>query len=246
MFLLKAFISALILPPTLLVLCAAGGLLLGRRRARLGHALVATSLLALLLLSTPWLADALQRSVEIFGPISPPTLHQAQAIVVLGAGIYRDAPEFGGVDTISRNGLVRVRYAAYLQRLSGLPILAAGGAPRGGRSEAETMREVLEGEYQVNVRWLEPDSNNTAENARNSSAILAKAGVSTIVLVTDAVHLPRAKLSFENNGIAVLPAPTGFAGKATGFESFLPSAGALERSSYALRERLALTLARLF
>ena len=199
----------------------------------------------LLLLSTPWLANVLQRSLEIYGPIQPQALRQAQAIVVLGAGTYREAPEFGGIDSISRNGLVRVRYAAYLHRQSGLPIMATGGAPLGGRSEAETMREVLESEFHVAVRWLEPDSRNTAENARNSSGILAQHRLSTIVLVTDAIHMPRAKLSFEKNGIAVVPAPTGFVTDSVGFGSFLPSGGALDRSTYAIKEWLGLLLTRI-
>ena len=130
------------------------GLVLCRRWPSLGRALIALSLLALLLLSTPWLSNVLQRSLETYGPIQPQALRQAQAIVVLGAGTYYNAPpEFGGLDVIGRNGLARVRYAAYLHRQSGLPILAAGGSPHGGRTESETMREVLEKEFQVTVRW---------------------------------------------------------------------------------------------
>ena len=119
----------------MLVLAAAGSLLLWRRWPRLGRAVIAACLLALMLLSTSWLANILQRSLELYGPIQSDSIRQAQAIVVLGAGTYRDAPEFGGLDSISRNALFRVRYAAYLHRQSGLPILAAGGAPLGGRSE---------------------------------------------------------------------------------------------------------------
>lgn len=190
------------------------------------------------------MASVLQRSLEIYGPLQPLALQQAQAIVVLGAGTYPGAPEYGGIDSISRNGLVRARYAAHLHRHSGLPIMATGGAPLGGRSEAETMRDVLEGEFQVAVRWLEPNSRNTAENARNSSEILAKDGVSAIALVTDAIHMPRAKLWFEKNGVTVVPAPTGFVTGSVGILSFLPSGGALERSSYAIKEWVGLLLAR--
>lgn len=195
----------------------------------------------------PWLANALQRSLEIYGPIQPQALREAQAIVVIGAGTYRNAPEFGGVDTLSRNALARVRYAAYLQRQSGLPILAAGGAPHGGRSEAEAMRDVLEGEFHVTARWLEKNSVNTAENAQYSSEILAKSGISTIALVTDAIHMPRAKLMFEKNGFTVMPAPTGFAADSPGFDPylFLPSAGALGSSAYVIHEWLGLLLARI-
>lgn len=242
---MKALISTLILPPTALIFAAGVGLLLCRRRPRLGHAAITFSLFALLLLSTPWVANVLQRSLEIYRPIQPQDLRQAQAIVVLGAGTYYRAPEFGGLDAISRNGLARVRYAAYLHRQSGLPILVAGGAPHGGRTEAEVMHEVLEKEFQVSVPWQETRSYTTADNAQNSSAILTKAGVSTVVLVTDAIHMPRAKLLFEKAGMIVVPAPTGFATDSPESDLYLPSANALDRSTYAIREWLALSLARL-
>ena len=242
---MKSIISALILPPIVLMLAAAIGLVVCRRWPRFGRAVIAVNLLALLLLSTPWLSSALQRSLETYGPIQPQALHQAQAIVVLGAGTYYGAPEFGGVDAISRNGLARVRYAAYLHRQSGLPILVAGGSPHGGRAEAEAMREVLEQELNVAVRWQEARSHTTAENAEYSREILAQSGVSTVVLVTDANHMPRAKMMFEGTGIVVLPAPTGFATNSPGLGLNLPSASALDRSSYAIREWLAFSLARL-
>ena len=110
------------------------------------------------------------------------------------------------------------------------------------------MREVLEGELQVKVRWLEPNSSNTAENAKNSSEILAKSGVTTVVLVTDATHMPRAQLMFEKNGITVLPAPTGFTNDSPGFDPYLylPSAGALAQSSAAIKEWVGLSLARTY
>lgn len=244
-FRLKSIISSFLLPPIGLILSAAAGLMLGRRWPRLGRAVIAASLLALLLLSTPWFSNVLQRSVETRDPIEPQSLSQAQAIVVLGAGTYYGAPEFGGQDAISRNGLARVRYAAYLHRQSGLPILIAGGAPHGGRTESDAMREVLENEFQVVVRWQEARSHSTAENAQYSGEILAESDVSKIALVTDAIHMPRAKLAFEGAGMTVLPAPTGFSTDSPGLGLNLPSASALNQSAYAIREWLAWSLARL-
>ena len=52
---------------------------------------------------------------------------RAGAIVVLGGGRYDEAPEYGD-DTISLAGLRRVRYAAVLQRRTGLPVLVSGGS----------------------------------------------------------------------------------------------------------------------
>jgi len=92
-----------------MILAAAVGMLISRRRPRLGRAMIAASLLVLFLLSTPWLSNVLQRSLETYAPIRREAFRQAQAIVVLGAVTYYRAPEFGGLDVISRNDLARVR-----------------------------------------------------------------------------------------------------------------------------------------
>ena len=75
--------------------------------------------------------------------------------------------------------------------------------------------------------------------------VLSKSEVSTVVLVTDATQMPRAKLLFERAGMTVHPAPTGFATEPPGGGFDLPSAHALERSAYAIREWLALSVLRL-
>ena len=98
----------------------------------------------------------------------------ADAIVVLGAGSYLKAPEYGA-DTVGEAGLFRLRYAARLQRETGRPVLVTGGKPQGNTlSEAEQMKAVLENEFHVPVKWTEGESNNTLENARFTQRILAR------------------------------------------------------------------------
>ena len=55
---------------------------------------------------------------------------------------------------------------------------------------------------------LEKSSMNTDENARFSSDILRKRGVNRILLVTDPIHMFRAKESFQHYGIYADPVPT--------------------------------------
>ena len=71
------------------------------------------------------------------------------------------------------------------------------------------MREVLESEFEVAVSWSERESTDTLENASLSAPILNKNGVRTILLVTHAWHMPRARACFEAQGFTVLAAPTG-------------------------------------
>ena len=50
----------------------------------------------------------------------------AEAIVILGGGTRRNAPEYGG-DTLGRLTLERVRYGAQVAKLTALPVLVTGG-----------------------------------------------------------------------------------------------------------------------
>src|SRR5438874_1895864 len=114
-FYLKKILSALVLPPTGLLLLAVIGVVLARRHSRLGGAIAISALAALLLLSMPAVSGHLIGSLEAIPPISARELERAQAIVVLTGGNYHNAPEYGG-DTVSGLGLERARYAVYLQR----------------------------------------------------------------------------------------------------------------------------------
>ena len=230
-------IAALLIPPGSLLLLAAIGAAVALRRPRIGRLLVVLSFVALYLLSTRFVADALLKTLEP-EPRDPRSDRNGQAIVVLGGGTYFSASEYGGQDTVSADTLVRLRYAAYLHRELGKPILTSGGAPQGNAvSESEQMKQVLHQDFRVAVQWAEKGSNNTLENARLSYRVLDAVGIRRIYLVTHAWHMPRAKLAFERAGFAVVPAPTGYS---TRYEltvlDFLPRANALVRSSHFFHE----------
>ncbi|UYO93960.1 YdcF family protein [Pollutimonas sp. M17] len=157
----------------------------------------------------PFTSLRLIRSLEVYPAVDPAVLEQARAVVVLGGGISHDQPEYAA-DVSSRATLERLRYAAFLYNQHDLPILVTGGNPSGGEAEGWVMKRELESLFNVPVRWLETQSDNTAENAEFSRAILQADGVDTIALVTHAWHMPRAKRVFEQAGFTVVPAPTGF------------------------------------
>ena len=161
-----------------------------------------------------------------------------RAIVVLGGGSYFAAPEYGG-DTVSSGSLVRIRYAARLQRETGLPLLVSGGAPLGGVPEGRSMQAALEKEFGVKVRWVEDASADTRDNARNSAPLLREAGVKRVLLVTHAWHMRRAQEAFAIEQLEVVAAPTGYEaqGPLTALE-FLPGPGGLWAGRIALNEWL--------
>lgn len=238
-FLIKKIVSALILPPTGLILLAFIGLWLSRKHPKAGRTLVTLSLIILLILSLPVTGNALLQSLETAPPISQAQLKDIQAIVILGGGKSNEAPEFGHEDTVNRWTLQRLRYGAYLQQQTGKPILVTGGAPFGGRTEADAMSETLQRDFHANDIWIEDQSKDTSENAAFSANILKNHGIQRVALVSQAWHLPRAIKLFEQQGLMVDPAPTGFTHEGNEpIIRWLPKASALDQSSIALKEYL--------
>ncbi len=240
----------LLTPPGLILLLALLGVLLQLRWRLAGRLLVGLSLVLLFILSLPLTGRALVAPLETTPPLPTATLapdearQQAGAIVVLGGGRYPQASEYGDTDAVNAATLHRLRYAAWLHRRTGLPILVTGGAPFGEpTAEAALMQESLENDFQIRPKWAETRSRNTQENAAFSKEILAAAGIRRIYLVTHAWHMPRAQWAFVNAGLDVVPAPMGFTTLGKGEREglgYLPSARGLDLSSLALRERLGL------
>lgn len=236
MFALKKLLSALILPPASLLFLSLLGLFLLNRRPRLGKALLFGSTLLLLILSVPWVANELEASLEVYPVIQPAQLAEAEAIVVLGGGAYRNMPEYGG-DVVSSYSLERVHYAAHLYQQRPLPVLVTGGAPASWVSEGALMKSVLQDEFGIPVRWVEDRSLDTTDNAEFSAAILKSAGVQKIALISHSFHLRRAVPLFEAQGLTVIPAPTLLTGDADHWLAFIPGGG-LKTSQLALHEWL--------
>lgn len=205
-------LAELLLPPfsTFLLLLLAF-VLRGRwRRTSLGLAVLATLLHFGLALTG--VGNALRAPWPVLPERIEPPYAQAEAIVVLGGGRVLAAPEWGG-DTASGNTLRRVRYAAKLHRQTGLPILVSGGRPggEGSLTEAAIMRDILQDEFQVPVRWVEDRAEDTRDNARFSAELLRADGVARIHLVTTESHMPRALQDFRAAGLQPNPMPIEFA-----------------------------------
>jgi uncharacterized SAM-binding protein YcdF (DUF218 family) len=238
-------IAALLLPPGGIILLLVAALVMYRRRARAAAGLVGVATALLYALSvgpmSGWLMAPLEHTAVLSD--SNPRLADRQAIVVLGGGRRSHAPEYGG-ETVSALTLERLRYGARLHRQLNLPLAVTGGVVSGdGQPEARLMARTLREDFAVPVRWVEIRSRNTRENAVFTHALLAAEGVVRIVLVSHAVHLPRAGRMFRDQGFDVLLAPTAFYTGAPGeidFSDWIPSTGALRQSWYALHEYLGL------
>ena len=229
-------LTAMLLPPGPSIVLLSLALLFQRLR----RLFLVLGLATLYLSSIPAASDWLLGRLETDPPVALEHV-AAEAIVVLGADRRRNAPEYGGGDTINRLGLERLRYAAWLAKKTGLPVMASGGSVREGRvPEAELMRDILK-EFGVEARWLEGKSRNTYENALFSSQLLKGVGIGEVLLVTHAWPMPRAAEAFEKAGMRVVPAPTGAMGADDGvmdFMDWVPNASSLQTSYWALHEIL--------
>ncbi len=242
----KVVAELVLLPPASLFLLFLAGLVVARRRRRLGAGMQLGAVLLLYGLSLPIVGNGLLRSLEPEAPLDIATVARsgAGAIVVL-SGDLAETPEYGGV-TVGALTLERLRYAARLARMTALPVLVTGGIiDEGERPLAALMRDALTVDFGVAVRWIEDRARTTDENARFSAAILRPEGIGTVVLVTHGFHMPRATLAFVEAGLTVVAAPTMFAPSETESETLAPSARALRASFLALHEWLGLLWYRL-
>ena len=231
-------LKAVLLPPFALFLMIVAGWLFMRRRRRLGRTLITIGLLTLYILSMPVVGNSLLRGLQVDQALPlDRSVQDVGAIVVLGADVRRQPPEFGG-DTVGALTLERIRYGARLHRELGLPLLVTGGAT-GPQVQPVglAMRESLEQDFAVPVKWVETEARNTYENAQYSSELLRSDGITKIYLVTHAWHMPRARMAFEAARLDVVPGPLGFLAKPTPEPGdFIASASGLLMSYYALYE----------
>ena len=117
-------------------------------------------------------------------------------VIVLGAST---SPAGGPTPTLRRRVVKGVRT---LEKTGAGALLLTGG-PAGRRpAEAEVMRDLarLAGAPEDRI-LIETEASTTFESARRSADIMRRRGWSRAVVVTDAMHLPRALLAFRGVGV---------------------------------------------
>ena len=239
LFLLKRLGKTLLLPPAGFLLVAALGAWLvlrsssSRAARKAGWGLILAGIGALWLLSMPVVAELLSRSVEHYPALDPSRQTQAQAIVILGGGSSRFAPEYGGL-AASFELLERLSYGASLAHRTGLPVLISADPP-----QAAAMRAVLQRDFGIEPRWVVADSHDTFTDAQLSLGLLHPAGIARIALVTSSNHEWRAAHEFMSSGFEVLPAPVHvWVSHAHEAADYIPQAVGLVESTEALNEML--------
>lgn len=229
-----------------LLLAVLAGILLWRNDRRRGGILLTVALGWLWLWSTPVFSDWVRGTLEQRYPaVLIEQLPTADVIVLLGGAIVGAKPPkrlYADLDSKAD----RIWHAMRLFRAGKAPrILISGGKDPWSSipaSEAELMAEFLQ-EWGIpqTALVLEARSRTTEENRDYSLSILRELGAQRILLVTSALHMPRALQLFKATGLIVIPAPTDFEVIDRRYSSplrWLPDALALSDSSRAFKEYL--------
>jgi uncharacterized SAM-binding protein YcdF (DUF218 family) len=233
-------------------LVAVGAVLLLARRVRAGRTLVVAGFLLVYVFSVPLVGARLVNSLQLrVPPVRAEDAPRADAIVLLGGAVTPPAPPLEWMDL---NGAVdRIFHAAHLYRAGKAPwiVVSGGGGPHpdAPQKPADVMADVLvELGVPRDALLLERQSRNTWENAVDSRQVLEAHGLRRVLLVTSAVHMPRALAIFRSLGVDAIPAPTDFSGgrppSPGELMAWLPSADSLRATSIALKEYLGILVYR--
>ena len=205
----SSYLTNLIIPFNLCMTLVVIGLVLGLFRLRkTGGALIVAGLLWALAWSLPvtsvWLGGALESRYPHLSPEQSPT---ADAIVVLGGNTATAAPTGSCLMKRQGRGADRHRRPA----LPGRPraqVLLSGGALEGDVSEARGMAHAIRQQgVPETALILENSSRTTYENAAMTEDQLKARGIGKILLVTSALHMPRAMAAFAKRGVVAIAAP---------------------------------------
>ncbi len=224
--------------------------LIMREKARLRNGLMIAALVILWLSSTTWVANGLAKSLE-WRYLPPQNIPAADAIVVLGGGTDADLYPRLGVEVNGAGD--RVLYTAKLYKEGkAAHILLSGGEITWlndtSSTPAQEMASILKDMgVPAEALWLESRSQNTYENAYFSAKILGENQIHKILLITSAMHMPRAVALFQKQGIEVMPVPVDYSITQTDQTSnnsdllgrllgLLPNTGNLASTTNALKE----------
>jgi len=188
------------------IVVSAGLLCLASRRFRLGGVLVVLAALWLGLCSTPAFATWLQCSLENQYPQQRAADYpKADAIVILGGGNLPDPDiDWRNDDSLAVRA-TRIGFGLQLYRDGRAPVIVLSG---GSREAAHMSTALIRQGVAADVLRTEESSRTTHENALYSASILKRENLHNILLVTSAMHMPRAVASFKEQRLAVVAAPT--------------------------------------
>lgn len=213
-FVLSKLLWVAISPAILLVvLCAAGVLLLFRNRIVWGRRLVLVGTAGLAAIMFLPLGNFAALVLEDRFPRPPPPTH-VDGVIILGGAVETALTEARGLPALNGDAERMTELVALAHRYPGARLYFTGGSGAlmpGEVSEADTARALWTAMDVPPERVAYEDkSRNTYENAVFLKAIAQPKPGETWLLVTSAYHMPRSVGIFRKVGWQVLPWPVGY------------------------------------
>ena len=214
---------------------------------RRGAFLVATIAVIVLLwlAATPWVSRNLQSPLEGRATQArADALPKVDAIVVLGGTLSPPESSQSGANLSAAAD--RLVYAARLFALGKAPIIliSGGNAAALDVMDAESVYAaalLTDWGIPASAILTETESINTYENAVYSKLMLKQHDLKSVLLVTSAMHMPRALATFRSAGVDATPAATDFEASGPGVSGLLAwtaNPEALDVTTRALKEYL--------
>ena len=244
MYILK-FISLWLLPPGCIILLLAALTFYLFKRKAAGKFAAALITLMLYFASLMPTAQLLTHGLE--SRYTQQSAVKADVIAVLGGGAVSGVPDIDGEGALAAAGMNRLATGMRLQRMLGVPLIVSGGQVLDSGGEAEIAKRVLISMgVKENMVYTDTKALNTSQNAQNIISACRENGWKRIIVVTSALHMPRAMQNFaavKDSDIEVTAYPCDYlsSGKIVISPfSFVPQAYALDLTAMALKEYLAL------
>lgn len=255
MFLFKKILGSLVLPLPfcLLVMCVGWVLLWRGKKPAFGKMMSLIGFIALILFSLTPVAERIEAPLKYrfsaygMGEKAPgqSPIKQVDYVVVLAGG-HNSSPRIPITGRLSSAALFRMMEGLrILRQTPGAKLVLSGHGAADPVPEAKVMADFARYMGVTNDEMiLETESYDTADQARMIKAVV---GDRPFVLVTSALHMPRAMALFNNQGMHPIPAPAGKTAKGEGLLTpgfFFPNVDALTTSTQAIHEYLGLLWAR--
>jgi uncharacterized SAM-binding protein YcdF (DUF218 family) len=239
------------LPLGIALACGAIAFVAWRWR-RFARVLVGVTILVPWVASAPAFAKWLTARLEMQYPLTAlAEVPRADVAIVLGGVLGPPVPPRTEPDLA--DPIDRVVDAWRLYRLGKVAaiVVSGGNLPWATATEPEAVlikRLLVELGVPDEAVFVETKSANTHENAVSTAPVIKRQGWQSVLLVTSAVHMPRAMAAFRKEGIDSIPVPTDIHAGGPLYESpldLLPDADALAETTGAFRELLGLVYYRL-
>lgn len=248
---MKEIISVLIMPlPVLFLAIISGCVLLWRRRRRAARILFILSGFWLLIISTRPLPYSLTKNLENkYIPLLSDSLNFSGNvnIYVLAAG-HSDDERLPSNGQVSGTGLARISEAVRLSgKIPSAKIILSGPGGKGDLNQAEVLRKtiLMMGIDSSKIEMIKTGVNTRAE----AGEYMKRFGTEKrLILVTSALHMPRAVIWFRKYNLDPIPAPADYLikhGSRISKYRWLPSSKYLQMMEASVHEYAGLMVAKL-